>query len=260
MKYKILINGDNSTIVKDFFRYTEKYFRCLTTSNLWQDLVGHFEIFQPDVYVVFPESSRSEMIDRINSIKSSKAYNSAPIVIVAKQETCDVIRKESPMLADLLVKRPISPDNLALSIIDFLEKEAEEKEAENAPAPADVEEKKHILVVDDDRTVLKILKTALGEKYEVTAMLNGVLVEKALASKPVDLVILDYEMPIMTGAEVFRKIKDNPDTKNIPVCFLTGVSERSKVEEIMSLRPRGYLLKPINMEMLLATISNLTNQ
>ena len=109
------------------------------------------------------------------------------------------------------------------------------------------------------REALKLLKNALEEKYEVTATLNGLLVEKILASKPIDLIILDYEMPIMTGADVYRKLKENADYAKIPVCFLTGVSERSKVEEIMSLKPNGYLLKPIDMEMLMAAIANLIN-
>ena len=56
-----------------------------------------------------------------------------------------------------------------------------------------------------------------------------------------------------------RKLKENEDYARIPVCFLTGVSERSKVEEIMSLKPNGYLLKPIDMEMLMAAIANLIN-
>ena len=137
--------------------------------------------------------------------------------------------------------------------------------AEPAPAApaspeisADPDRKKHILVVDDDRNVLKMLKTALEEKYEVTATLNGLLVEKVLATKPVDLVVLDYEMPIMTGAEVYRKIKAKPESASIPVCFLTGVSDRNKVMEIMSLRPDSYLLKPIDLEMLMTAIENLT--
>ena len=91
------------------------------------------------------------------------------------------------------------------------------------------------------------------------ATLNGLLVEKILATKPIDLIILDYEMPIMTGADVYRKLKESEEYAKIPVCFLTGVFERSKVEEIMSLKPNGYLLKPIDMEMLMAAIANLIN-
>lgn len=259
MKYKILLGGENSVIIKDFFQYTEKYFQCLTTSDLWNDIIGHFEFFKPDVYVIFLDSAYNDALGRrIEKLREDKFYNSAPIVIVGRNENCREIETICPELADLLIKRPISSDNLALSIIDYLEKEEADENEGAAEVVKEPQEKKHILVVDDDRTVLKMLKSILGESYEVTAMLNGTLVEKFLATRDVDVIILDYEMPIMTGADVYRKLKDNPKTRHIPVCFLTGVSERSKVEEIMSLKPRGYLLKPINTEMLLATISNLT--
>ena len=113
--------------------------------------------------------------------------------------------------------------------------------------------------MDDDRTVLKMLKTALGDKYEVTTMINGVMVDKLLEAKHVDMIILDYEMPIETGADIFRRIKNNPKAAHIPVCCLTGVSDKEKIMEVMSLRPHGYLLKPIDMDMLSATIKNLTD-
>ena len=184
-----------------------------------------------------------------------------------KEETIEELADEGfENFADLTLVRPISSDNIVLSILRFIEEEkvkaalanSEEKPPEEEPQP-EPNKKKHILVVDDDRNVLKLLKNALEEKYEVTATLNGLLVEKILASKPIDLIILDYEMPIMTGADVYRKLKENADYAKIPVCFLTGVSERSKVEEIMSLKPNGYLLKPIDMEMLMAAIANLIN-
>ncbi|MBQ5332628.1 MAG: response regulator [Oscillospiraceae bacterium] len=274
MKYKILISCENASILKDFFLYSDTYFKCLTTSELWKDISGHFDVFEPDVYLVFPESSYSDTLSQIGRLKATEAYRDTPVVICAKEDICAEIESQFTWGADLIIKRPISPDNLSLSIINFLEKKAEEEAKNNEQATAsdgapekdtadtansaDPAKRLHILIVDDDRTVLKLLKSTLEEKYDVTAMLNGVLVEKALASKPADLIILDYEMPIMTGAEVYRKIKENPATKNTPVCFLTGVSERSKVEEIMSLRPRGYLLKPISTDMLFAAVSNLT--
>lgn len=259
MKYKILVSGDNSMFIKDFFQYTEQYFDCLTTSDIQRDIIGHFELLGPDVLLIFAESENSEILSRAEQLRSSDIGAETPVVVVGRTEICMKLQRSYPTLVDLYIKRPVSPDNLALAIIDFLGKKKLEMLTEKAARTQPAESgRKHILVVDDDRTVLKMLKTALSEKYEVTAMVNGVLVEKFLDSKHVDLIILDYEMPIMTGADVYRQIKINPKTADIPICFLTGVSERSKVQEIMSLRPRGYLLKPINMEMLLSTISNLT--
>lgn len=259
MKYKLLLGGENSVIIKDFFCHTEKYFQCLTTTNLLNDVIGHFEFFNPDVYVLFLDTeSCDEVSHHVTTIREKEQNSSAAIAIVGKEEVCDEIRQKCPWIANMLIKRPISPDNLALSIIDYLETDQSAKIMNETEVVQQSQEKKHILVVDDDRTVLKTVKSILEKDYEVTSIINGTLVEKILATRKVDAVVLDYEMPIMTGAEVYRRIKENPETKHIPICFLTGVSERSKVEEIMALKPRGYLLKPINSEMLLATMSNLT--
>ena len=264
MKYKLLINGNNNAIVKDFFGYTGNYFDCLSTTDALNDLTNHFKLFEPNAFLCFLDSAYDGTIDQIRKLRASSAYNSAPIIFVAKEETCEELEEENVHnLADLILMRPITSDNIVLRIISYLREEeirkakALEKAAKAKKFEEEPDRKKHILVVDDDRNVLKLLKNVLEEKYEVTATLNGLLVEKVLASKPIDLIILDYEMPIMNGAEVYRKLKESKDYSEIPVCFLTGVSERSKVEEIMALRPSGYLLKPIDMEMLMAAIANL---
>jgi DNA-binding response OmpR family regulator len=250
MKYKILVNyGENQALMKDFFQYTSKKFFTLSTTPDYRDIANHFEAFKPDVYLIFVDDAYGESVTLISKLKDHPNFNKCPIVIVARDEQCKDIEARNPNAADLFIRRPISADNLALSIESFLEKGFEEQ--------VDDDFKKRILVVDDDRLMLKTIKSALEDRYEVTAMLNGVMVEKFLSQNKVDLIILDYEMPIMTGAEVFRRVRANAAYNRIPICFLTGVSERSKVEEIMALKPRGYLLKPINMEMLLATVANL---
>lgn len=267
MKFKLLVNGNNLSLVKDFFGYTGQYFDCLSTTDVIKDMTAHFALFNPDAFLCFVDSAYDGTVEQILRLRTCAEYNSAPVVIVSKEETIEELAGEGfENFADFTLVRPISSDNIVLSILRYIEEEkvkaalanSEEKPPEEEPQP-EPNKKKHILVVDDDRNVLKLLKNALEEKYEVTATLNGLLVEKILASKPIDLIILDYEMPIMTGADVYRKLKENADYAKIPVCFLTGVSERSKVEEIMSLKPNGYLLKPIDMEMLMAAIANLIN-
>ncbi|MCM1225943.1 MAG: response regulator [Clostridium sp.] len=266
MKYKILVSGKQAH-VNDFIKHTSENLFSISTSSYIKDALNHFKILEPDAYIVFFDSTDGETIATINSLKDYPSYNSAPIIIVGTEEVCKNLSKTHPYIANLFIQRPISVDNIELSVTRYLEKlQAEkeaakndelQKEAEAEAAEADLNAKKHILVVDDDRSMLKMLKTALSDKYDVTTMVNGVLVGKFLDTNHVDMIILDHEMPIETGADVFKKLKSHPIGKNIPVCFLTGVSERSIIEEIMALKPHGYLLKPINMDMLLSTIHNL---
>lgn len=286
MKHRVLINGRNNALVTDFIQHTEAYFDTLSTSECWQDILGHFKVFDPEAYICFVEPVYEKTISQIKNLKTSGYYNDAAIILIGDADTCDKIEENSRYTANLLIRRPVTPDNLTLRITRYfedinearerakakqLERQAQEeakqaeleaKAAETASKENDTatesDEKKHILIVDDDRTVLKMLKSALGDKYEVTTMINGMMLDKLLDAKKVDLIILDYEMPIETGADIFRRIKKNPKAMHIPVCFLTGVSEREKIMEVMSLKPHGYLLKPIDMDMLSSTIRNLT--
>lgn len=272
MKKKILVTGTNTAIVKDFIMHSDPYFKALGSTDCWHDIHKHFELFEPEAYIIFPESPSDDVVSFVNRLKSHVSYNHCPIFLCASIDVCADIQRTNPRFVDLMLKRPVSADNLSLRIVkyfDDLEKMriAEEKakslefvpdEEENQSKEEAVSDtKKHILVVDDDRSMLKMLKSALEDKYEVTTMVNGILVEKFLGTRKVDLIILDYEMPVKTGAEVLKDIKKFDKTNEIPICFLTGVSDREKIMEILSLRPNAYMLKPVNMEQLLTTISNL---
>lgn len=268
MQYKILVSGNNPSLIVDFIQHTDPFFKSLSTTACMKDIIGHFELFSPDAYVCFLNSEHSSIINLLSELKRDTAYNGASIFFVCDAATCGAFEK-NPVLsldANMIIRRPISVDNLILKITRYLDDLNETKARNKAVVSATEEqeaaasaEKKHILVIDDDRIILKMLKTALSDDYDVTTMVNGITAEKFLETKKVDLVILDYEMPIETGAEVFRRIKANSNISHIPVCFLTGVSEREKILEIMSLKPHGYLLKPIDMDMLKATVSNLVN-
>lgn len=127
-------------------------------------------------------------------------------------------------------------------------------EAENED---DAGRRKHILVVDDDSRMLKIIKRHLSDKYDVATALNGRLALKFLETKKTDLILLDYEMPLENGPAILKKLRDNPYTHDIPVIFLTGISEREKIEKALVMKPQGYLLKPIDHIKLLSSISKL---
>ena len=228
--------------------------RPISAGNLALKIIRHFEelkeqekLQQAEEAAAAPETSEAPAGSTGETQETSETENTAAPAESAKSTPEEVSEAERDAANSLKSADVMDKDEL-LKQIDALSAEI------NAPAPA---EKKHILVIDDDRTVLKMLKTALSDKYNVTTMVNGIMAVKFLESKKVDLVILDYEMPVETGAAVFRKIKASPKAKNIPVCFLTGISDREKIMEVMSLKPHGYMLKPIDMDMLFSTINNL---
>jgi CheY-like chemotaxis protein len=116
------------------------------------------------------------------------------------------------------------------------------------------EDKKKILVVDDDGTMLRMIRTWLSVKYQVYMASSGKIAISFLAGNQVDLVLLDYEMPVMNGPEVFRVLRDNPDTASIPVMFLTAKNDKNSVITAASLGPEKYLLKTMPKAKLLQSI------
>lgn len=85
---------------------------------------------------------------------------------------------------------------------------------------------KKILLVDDEQELIDIYASKLKEAgYVVVSALDGTqCLEKAKAEKP-DLILLDLKMPGMNGVDVFEKLKDDPELKNIKVAFLTAFSD-----------------------------------
>ncbi|MBE6015590.1 MAG: response regulator [Lachnospiraceae bacterium] len=112
--------------------------------------------------------------------------------------------------------------------------------------------KKRILLVDDDPTYAKMVKEWLKDRYKVEIVTAGMqaitFLLKMPPDKQVDLILLDYEMPIVDGPQVLQMLRQEKATKDIPVIFLTGVDSKEGVTRVMSLRPEGYLLKSAGKE------------
>ena len=96
---------------------------------------------------------------------------------------------------------------------------------------------------------------ALGAEYEViTAADVGTAIEKAFGEPRPDLILLDVEMPDISGFEVCRALKDEALTAAVPVIFLTGKTEAQAQVEGFELGAVDYVTKPINAAVLKARV------
>ena len=111
---------------------------------------------------------------------------------------------------------------------------------------SDSGKKNTILVVDDSPENIDLLGNALSRDFEIKVALNG---EKALkiagAEKPPDLILLDVKMPGIDGYEVCRRLKSNSKTREIPVIFVTSLSEVEDETKGLELGAIDYITKPI---------------
>ena len=118
-------------------------------------------------------------------------------------------------------------------------------------------EKAHILVVDDNAMVLRNIKGILEQDYTVAVAPSGVHAFISIGKKMPDLILLDYEMPEMNGKQVLEKIREQEEYTDIPVIFLTSMDSREIVIELLALQPAGYILKPVDSQMLLDRIEDI---
>ena len=104
-----------------------------------------------------------------------------------------------------------------------------------------------ILVVDDMTTTLLLIHDLLKDTYEVKIAKSGTKALEILnAPNDIDLILLDIEMPDINGYEVCKILKNNEQTKNIPIIFVTARNSEEDEEYGLNLGAIDYITKPFN--------------
>jgi len=112
-----------------------------------------------------------------------------------------------------------------------------------------------LLVVDDTSANLKLLADILSaEGYQVRPADSGELALAAVAANPPELLLLDIRMPGLDGFEVCRRLKAQPESRNIPIIFISAFGENAERVEGLKLGAVDFITKPFHREELLARV------
>jgi CheY-like chemotaxis protein len=115
-----------------------------------------------------------------------------------------------------------------------------------------------ILVVDDNPTNLKLAVDLLEfAGYDVVRAANAAEAEVALRSTRVDLILMDIQMPGMDGLTLTRKLKGEPETRQIPIIAVTSFAMKGDELKARSAGCDGYIAKPIDTRKLPAQIADI---
>ncbi len=116
-------------------------------------------------------------------------------------------------------------------------------------------DKGKILAVDDTPASLKLLTSILKEYgYDVRSAINGDLAMQSAMTNPPELILLDIRMPEMDGFEVCRRLKAHSDTCNVPVIFVSAISDTEEKVKGFTLGAVDFVTKPYQREELLARV------
>ena len=112
-----------------------------------------------------------------------------------------------------------------------------------------------ILIVDDTQENILLLSEVLESDYMTKAAIDGERALKiAFAAEPPDLILLDVMMPGMSGYEVCKRLKENPNTSHIPVIFVTAMGEVEDETKGLELGAVDYITKPISPPIVMARV------
>ncbi len=264
MKLKIVITGRNRSVARDVGGHLEKdrgymTLRCDPSKTALFDLVLA-EL--PHVIIICLGNETEETVKVYDILKEVVRRDSCTIIVVTNNEDEKLFMKCSELERVFFISRPVSLFALYIkmqSIEEEFEKKIEQgtsvfREYINENAKKRIR-RKNVLVVDDDVEQLTLIKEQLEEFYDVSLVRSGDTAMKFLLKRKPDIILLDYLMPEKDGPQVLREIWAIEDYTDIPVMFLTGVTEKSAVlQTILELRPQGYIVKPAKKSELVAKI------
>lgn len=189
-----------------------------------------------DMIFIFGTEDLLNQRQGLTYLKDKALEDDVPIFVSGDPQELLEIQKDIPLhLIQKEFPRPINVSEVAEAIDSYLKTFGKQN-------------KKKILVVDDSGAMLRNVKGWLEDKYQVILANSGAMAIKYLSTNRPDLVLLDYEMPIVDGKQVLGMIRSETEFSDIPVIFLTSKGDKESVMQVMDLKPDGYLLKTMPPE------------
>jgi CheY-like chemotaxis protein/class 3 adenylate cyclase len=197
---------------------------------------------RPDLVITDVEMPKLDGYEVCKTIKSSADTAHIPVLICSTLgEAADLERGFDAGADDYMVK-PVVPEELSTRVRALF--------ASTLPGKRGT-----ILVVDDSPAQRHFVADCLARQgFEIVTAENGKIgLEKAQAVRP-QLIVSDYEMPVMTGFELVHALRRDPELRNIPVIMLTARDSKRDMAQMRAAGASAYLVKPFAQDKCIATV------
>ncbi len=244
---RILLTGDFTDILSDMFRFLTKDFEVQVSAFTPESIKGISKVVRPGLIVTCVRDLDPESIKVFEWLYENLIHT--PVVVLASKDSFSLIQDYCRGDRYYVVYRPVTDSgvrNVCLNVLRIHKDSEDSKDDEEG-------DKKRVLIVDDSPMILRSIGSMLREDYATETATSGEeALEKAGKRSP-DIVLLDYKMPGMDGLATFERLK-NILGEDVPVIFLTSVTDREKIFAALKHRPAGYVLKPPDRNKLIEAI------
>ncbi len=244
MAIKVLLIGNSNSVTRELSQQLVaegcEVELCSDSTEIAREML---RLTRPNAAVIFLTGSLSAH-EELFSLLFRENFSTRVAAIGSRSNEREL--EETGLLRNsrlLFIRRPVTIPEIVLQLKPLLT-------AAPAPAAQDArhrgrDKQRTILVVDDSPAMLRTMQAMLtSRQYRVTFATSGPQAIATIAKERPDLILLDYEMPVVNGKMTLEMLRSEESTKDIPVVFLTGMDDKSYVEEVLALKPEGYLLKP----------------
>ena len=180
----------------------------------------------------------------LEQLRNIEKCINVPVVLVTGKTDKHTILNSLVMGVDGYLAKPVSQEKLCNKLQEVYH------------AKTIKYDKRTVLMIDDDMSYLKQLNNMLSESYNVIMINSAKLALNYLMKNTPDVILLDYQMPLYSGANVMSMIQKSSDRKPIPIIILSGTLDRASLQECYAYNPFAYLAKPVSKDTLIETIEN----
>ena len=263
-KFRVMVTGRMGEVTRDLCEHMEndRGYSAIECLPRKAELLKKSIAMMPQVILIYLRNEDAESVRTFDILEETTKVGAVTVIVIANEEDTTVFTENTALERAILLPRPVS---LSVLYYKLHELESRWRDTENGfilslneferPEDRAAFSRRHILVVDDDPEQLVQIREHLREFYETTLVGSGKGVLKYLDRFKVDLILLDYMMPEMDGPAVLKELRSHDEYKDIPVIFLTGVTEKDIViKTITELKPQGYVVKPAKKSEIVARI------
>lgn len=251
---KVLMVGEFNSITQNIYRSLLGRFCvqfCPVNKEMFEQM---HQLLTPDLALVSLVGMKEDGKAVLDCMRDKHAK--LPVLCVGNPEELSIFESEFAEKQFSRLVRPVTIREIAEGIYKVLNNQA----VGGVISPTRPNRRKRILLVDDSAIQLRTMKGLLQTDYDVDMATSAKEAMTLIYKNVPDLIFLDYDMPQCDGKMTFEMFKNDSISSDIPVVFLTGVTEKNKVLSVLNMYPADYLVKPVDKSRVMETIHNVFEQ
>ena len=247
--FTAIVDGEALTkVVSNLLTNANKYSKAnVTLSCIIEPDEEHFRITVSDDGVGIREEDRQRIFEPFFQAQDNKPGTGIGLNIVK-----NIIDQHH---GTITVDSEVGQGSTFTIILPVRQKENEK--LKNEKMKDEITSHPSLLLVDDSDDMLEFLAGSFSQQYQISTAHDGIEALDQLSKQPFDLIISDWMMPRMDGAEFCRRVRNNAQTSHIPLILLTAKTDDQSKVEGMDIGADAYIEKPFSPQYLEACIRNI---